>query len=175
MDEKEELLYAFPLNVAINCWTLNQTQWEVVGMGGPPTTFTEVFEGYEKFEELYGKDAGYYQYINLYAQGAKGMVEYLVREYIKGFENKDFFPSFTDEAFLDPLKAMLASPALIQEAGDKVGIIMDSVPGSWVTYTDGTKLIAMAAPTFTDMIPKAEVHMTLGVINPASPNRDLAE
>ena len=172
----EQNLFAYPLSMTINAWTVNATQWEKLGLGDYPATFEDVFHSYQSWKDTNMDDDDHYTFMQNTGVGLQGYMELLVKEYIMIHQANDEKPLFMNPSFKRTLLQLLSHPELyILDNNGKMPILMSHVPGKWVDYFDGEKYISIPSPTFSGMEPTISVRLMMACIGVNSKNVDNAK
>ena len=163
----EGALLAWPISASLQSWTLNETLWEQFGLGETPTTFTELAEFVQRWQDDYADDNPDYAPGEL-PHDLAGWLQLMMREYI--LQCGEAYPDFTSEDFRQAALSLIAHQEAIGQAGENWGmpIIFNYSLGFGLQGIDSEITRMMLRPTVSpDSEQRMAVTLTLLGISPS--------
>ena len=114
----EGQLLAWPTQIITNTWSLDETLWARFDMGDVPTTWSELMDAFQRWQDDYATDEPDYKLGEL-PYSVEDCLRLLVREYI--LQSGDGYPDFTSEDFRQAVLAVLAHQAAIDKNAESWG------------------------------------------------------
>lgn len=167
-------LLALPTAITTQSWTLNETLWEQFELGEVPTTFTELMDTLQRWQDDYADDNPDYALGELPTTLA-GCIRLMMREYI--LQCGDAYPDFTREDFRQAALAMIAHKDTIEQAGENWGmpILFNYSLGFGKQGIDSEMTRMMLRPTVSsDSEQKMAATLYLLTISASSQNQEAA-
>ena len=183
-------LYAYPQQFQLISWAINEDAWAQVGWDEEaPTTFGELFAQLDLWNREYAEKFPDYNYMQLYLGGVQ-LLSNALTQYALMYAKPDEALKFDSQAFIDVLAQIEnmdidmnyteeITPELMEEI--TAVLMRESLVESLTT--DVLTVVADAEPkkrpippmVFTEgETPAIQASMTVYVLNPNSPNLDLA-
>ena len=166
-----ENLIAVPASIELNCWTMNQTQWEALNIGEPPETMEDLFHLISTWQETEAED---HEDLCLFAclDGLEGVLKDLVRYYLLLNENEDSAVTFDREDFRHLMETAMQYEEVFQSEGEQNPLLMNYAQYFGTGYNDSDLVISICPPKLTSESSKAvRGTMNLWIVNPASNNK----
>lgn len=187
---KDGKLYGYPQSFNLSAWMFNESAWEKLGLGERPTTFEEFFAGLADWEENYAEANPEYCYINLYS-GKEQLFSMLLQQYVAQYDTGEAPLKLSDPKFLNAIKQVEAMElptydwsTMTQEEMDAANELFNR---KWlfetysynmlgrIYYQDDDVIKNIAPMTFAEgEDPAMLVDMSVYIVNPNSPNVDIA-
>lgn len=165
-------LYAVPVRVEIDYWTLNRTQWEEMRLGDYPETYGDLFRLKAAFDETY--DGDYYGLMECYG-GAEGMLGTVIRQYLLEHEDWTAPVDFDTAEFRAAVQDVMNHRDILEESAERMPLFMAYPQYFGTGYDDADLVESVLPPRLSDTAPQVvRGHMELMVLNPASPHQEEA-
>lgn len=168
-------LVAYPLSITPNSWAINRSVWEKLNTGSYPSTYNELFQKAQKWEENYADVYPEYTFM----QRSGGLVTFLssiVYQYLLENETSAEAVSFNTDAFRTAVESALQHKEILNGADDNLTpLIVPYRQQYGVGYQDEDEVIAILPPALDDGAPRmCGATMELMIVNPLSENKSLA-
>lgn len=161
-------LYAIPVNITCDYWTINRTMWQELGLGDYPRTYDELFRVAEAWEENYaGDNIGY----NLFEgpEGMPGMLRTMIRQYLLAHEDWSAPVDFDTDEFRAAIQSVLDHPNIFNYDGERLTLIMSYPQYLGTGYNDDDLVESFLPPALTEQAEQVvNASIELLVMNPAS-------
>lgn len=166
-----EKLIAVPASIELNCWTMNQTQWEALNIGDPPETMEELFQLIGLWQETKAEE---HENICMFAclDGLEGILKDLVRYYLLLNESEDSAVTFDREDFRSVAEAAIRYQDAFRSEGEQYPLLMNYAQYFGAGYNDSDLVLSICPPKLTSESSKAvRGTMDLWIVNPVSNNK----
>lgn len=161
-------LYAIPVGITCDYWTINRTQWQELGLGNYPRTYDELFRVAEAWEENYaGDNIGY----NLFEcpDGMPGMLRTIIRQYLLAHEDWSAPVDFDTDEFRTAAQSVLEHPNIFNYDGERLTLIMSYPQYLGTGYNDDDVVESFLPPALTEQAEQVvNASIELLVMNPTS-------
>lgn len=170
----QDQLLALPASIEINCWTVNLTQWEKLGLGEQPETMVELFALMDRWQANYAEQETSYCLFQC-LDGLEGILKDLVRQYLLLYETQEGPVTFDQADFRTVMEAALGYEDVFSSEGDQIPLLMSYSQYFGMGYND-SDLVASTLPLrLTESSPwVVRASMDLWVVNPASAQQEEA-
>lgn len=161
-------LYAVPVSVTCDYWTINRTKWQELGLGEYPQTYEDLFRIAEAWDEVYAED---YPDCYLFAcmDEMPGMIRTAVRQYLLEHEDWSAPVDFDTKEFRGALQSILDHPDVFLLDGERIPLIMSYPQYLGTGYNDEDLVESFLPPALTADSPRvASATLELLMMNPAS-------
>lgn len=166
-------LFAIPVSIQIENWTLNRTQWEERNMGDYPETYAQVFELAKKWAEE-NEDEDYYCLLQSMG-GMKGMLRTVIKQYLLEHEDWQSPVDFQTDEFRQAVQAILENQDALDASEEYMPIIM-SYPQYFGTGPNDSDTVMSVLPPVLAQGARQVVNgsFSLMILNPSSEQKDEA-
>lgn len=165
-------LYAIPVTVTSNYWTINRTKWQELGLGEYPQTYEDLFRIAEVWEDTYAEDYPDY-YLFECMDEMPGMVRAIVRQYLLAHEDWSAPVDFNTDEFRTAIQSVLDHPDVFMYDGERMVLIMSYPQYLGTGYNDENLVESFLPPALTaDSSRVAGGTMELLVMNPSSAHQE---
>lgn len=164
-------LYAIPVGITCDYWTINRTKWQELGFGDYPRTCDELFRVAEAWEENY---AGDYIGYNLFEcpDGMPGMLRTMIRQYLLAHEDWSAPVDFDTEEFRTAVQSVLDHPSIFNYDGERLTLIMSYPQYLGTGYNDDDLVESFLPPALTEQVVNASIELL--IMNPTSVHQEEA-
>lgn len=167
-------LYALPVTVTSNYWTINRTKWQELGLGEYPKTYEELFRIAEIWEEIYAEDYPNY-YLFECMDEMPGMLRTIVRQYLLAHEDWTAPVDFDTAEFRSAIQSVLEHPDAFVYDGERMALIMSYPQYLGTGYNDEDLVESLLPPALTaDSSQVVSGTMELLIMNPSSEHQEEA-
>lgn len=166
-------LFAIPVSIQIENWTLNRTQWEARNMGDYPETYAQVFELAKEWAEE-NEDEDYYCLLQSMG-GMKGMLRTVIKQYLLEHEDWQSPVDFQTDEFRQAVQAILENQDALDASEEYMPIIM-SYPQYFGTGPNDSDTVMSVLPPVLAQGARQVVNgsFSLMILNPSSEQKDEA-
>ena len=165
-------LYAIPVTVTSNYWTINRTKWQELGLGEYPQTYEDLFRIAEVWEDTYAEDYPDY-YLFECMDEMPGMIRAIVRQYLLAHEDWSAPVDFNTDEFRSAIQSVLDHPDVFMYDGERMALIMSYPQYLGTGYNDEELVESFLPPALTaDSSRVAGGTMELLVMNPSSAHQE---
>lgn len=165
-------LYAVPVTISNNYWTINRTKWQELGLGEYPQTYEDLFRIAEVWEETYAEDYPDY-YLFECMDEMPGMLRTIVRQYLLAHEDWSAPVDFNTDEFRTAVQSVLDHPNVFMSDGERMALIMSYPQYLGTGYNDEDLVESFLPPALTgDSSSVVGGVMELLVMNPSSMHKD---
>lgn len=165
---QDSKLYAIPISIACEYWTINRTMWKELGLGNYPRTYDELFRIAENWEANY---AGDYLSYNLFEcpDGMPGMLRTMIRQYLLAHEDWSAPVDFDTDEFRTAVQSVLEHPNIFNYDGERLTLIMSYPQYLGTGYNDEDVVESFLPPALTEQADQVvNASLELMALNPAS-------
>lgn len=165
-------LYAIPVTVSSNYWTINRTKWKELELGEYPKTYEELFSIAEMWQENYAEE---YQGYCLFEciDGMSGMLRTIVRQYLLAHEKWYAPVNFDTEEFRKAIQSVMDHPTVFTFDGESMALIMSYPQYLGTGYNDEDVVESFLPPALTENAARVvSGSMELLVMNPSTSHRN---
>lgn len=194
-------VYAFPYSFGFSAWNWNKTAWDSFDMGEMPTTMLELVEALQLWLDDYADDNPDYTLLDL-GEDKSQLFGIALQQYIAQYDKGDGSLTFDTPAFRETMQAIedldIAMPEQEEDNGaasrgvsvvyytgaddsEHVTTILDpniyepiAARSSWEGNVEDEFVLTPPLPFEAGDEPVTSANMTLYLVNPNSPNVDLA-
>ena len=141
-------LVGYPISMTPQSFTVNETQWENIGLGDYPQTYEALLEKTALWLDAYADDYPDYVLCDAQQLGISGLVMQLVKAHIVRCEQAGQQVAFDTPAFRAVLEAVGERADLLAEENEQWGmpLISSYNMGFGVTYADRDRMRMVAPP-----------------------------
>lgn len=168
---RDGALYAVPVTVSSDYWTINRTQWQALGLGEYPQTYEDLFCLAEVWEDTYAEA---YPDCTLFAcpDGMPGMLRTIVRQYLLIHEDGSAPVNFDTDEFRTAIRSVLDHPEVFSCDGERMALMMSYPQYLGTGYNDEDLVESVLPPALTaESARVAGGTMELLMLNPSSSHR----
>lgn len=166
--QKDEKLFAIPVGVKSEYWTLNRTMWEKIGMIDDPQTYTDIFDAMILWDDQY---ADKYPQHSLFESmdGTIGMIRAIIRQYLLLHEDWNAPVDFNTDEFRTAIINVMDHSEIFIYDGESIPLIMNYPQYLGQGYNDSDIVESIIPPSLTENSEQA-VRSTLEMlmVNPLS-------
>lgn len=169
-------LVAYPLSITPNSWAINRSVWEKLNTGSYPSTYNELFQKAQKWEENYADVYPEYTFMQ-YSVGLVTFLSSIVYQYLLENETSAEAVSFNTDAFRTAVESALQHKEIFNNRAydNLTPLIVPYRQQYGVGYHDEDEVIAILPPALDDGAPRlCGATMELMIVNPLSENKSLA-
>lgn len=164
-------LFAVPIKVNVDNWTMNETKWKEFGFGETPALWKDVFELSSLWNDKYSDDYSDTAIFDAH-EGVKGVIQDLVRQYLLIHEDWLKPVSFDNDGFKEIVQKALEY-ADVFESNMDYPLLMNYPQYFGTGYNDSDKVISIVPPAISEDEPSyVRCTMDLLVVNPACKQKD---
>lgn len=140
-------LVGYPISIAPQTWTVNETKWQEFELGEYPVTYDELFEKIALWLDHYADEYPEYTLSDVQQLGTSNLIWNIVEAYIAQVESRGEQVSFDTPAFRAMLKSVSEHIDLISEDHDQWGaaLLSSNNQGFGTSYAD-RDLMRMVVP-----------------------------
>ena len=144
-----DTLIGYPISINPQAWTVNETQWNNLGLGEYPTTYDELFEKIALWLDVYADDYPEYTLSDMQQMGTDNLVSSIVEAYIAQMESQKEQVTFDTADFRAILQSVSDHLDLIAEDHDQWGMALLSSynMGFGTSYADQDMMRMLIPPT----------------------------
>lgn len=167
-------LYAIPINVLCDYWTVNKTKWHEMGFDSYPATYDDIFAYAETWEESL---ADSYPELCLFesADGIAGMIQSVIHQYLLEHENWENYVSFDTPEFRAIIQSIQTHQDIFTAQYDKMPLLMNYSQYLGSGYNDEDFVESILPPALSNLSNRVVGgSMELLVLNPKSEHQDEA-
>lgn len=171
---QNDRLYAIPVGITCDYWTINRTKWQELGFGDYPRTYDELFRIAEAWEENYARD---YLSYNLFEcpEGMPGMLRTIIRQYLLAHEDWSAPVDFDTEEFRTAVQSVLDHPSIFNYDGERLTLIMSYPQYLGTGYNDDDLVKSFLPPALTEQAEQVvNASIELLIMNPTSVHQEEA-
>lgn len=168
-------MMAYPIDVDLKAWTVDQTVWNELGLGKIPSTYPDLFEAISTWKSEYAENNSNYILLDLQKDVA-GYVEMVVKEYLLQFEGDDSV-TFDSALFRSVLRTIIdhQDAFIVEKDQGELPIISSYMQGFGVSYNDDHMAVTIAPPSLDASIEqRVQGELKLAVLNPSSTQKEAA-
>lgn len=165
-------LYAVPVSITSNYWTINRTKWQELGLGEYPQTYEDLFRIAETWDENYAED---YPECYLFEcmDEMPGMLRTAIRQYLLTHEDWSAPVDFDTDEFRAAIQSILDHPDIFMLDGERMALIMSYPQYLGTGYNDEDLVESFLPPALTEASPQvASATMELLAMNPSSGHKE---
>ncbi len=141
-------VYAIPVSVDSEYWTINRSMWQKLGLGLYPRCYDDVFSAMGTWNDLYAEDYPEYSLFES-MDNLEGMLKTIIRQFLLIHEDWTAPVNFDTEEFRSAVQDTLDHKEIFDYDGESLPLIMNYPQYLGLGYNDADVVESFLPPTLT--------------------------
>ena len=141
-------LYAIPVNIYSEYWTINRSMWNKLNLGDYPHTFADIYRIMELWNDNYADDYPEYSLFES-TDGLSGMLRIIIQQYLLIHEDWSSPVIFDSDEFRTALQDVLDHSDMFDYDGEILPLIMNYPQYLGTGYNDADIVESFIPPALT--------------------------